>query len=302
MSVWVAGSIHHDVVVRAPRLPALDETLPGEGVARLPGGKGLNQAVAAARMGARVAMTGAVGRDAAGRTVLAALRREGVAVADVARVAGPTGMSVAIVTAEGAYGAVIVTAANRHVRGDAAPPEGARLVLLQSEIPEAANLALARRARAAGLRVVLNAAPARPVADDLLALVDLLVVNRVEAAMLSGTDDPGAAAARLAARGVPRVLVTLGAAGLICRGADGGGFDQPAPEVAVVSTHGAGDAFLGALAARLDAGDDLAPACAFAQAAAALHVSLVPARRARVTPEAVRALQARCARAPAGAG
>jgi ribokinase len=299
VSVWVVGAIHRDVVVRAPRLPDLDETLAGDEVAYLPGGKGLNQAVAAVRMGAEVAMTGAVGRDAAGREMLAALRRAGVDATAVARLPEPTGMSVAIVTAEGAYGAVIVSGANRHVSGAVAPPPGARVLLLQSEIPEAANLEAARRARAAGLTVILNAAPARPVDAGLLAQVDLLVVNRVEAAALGGCDDPVAAARRLAGRGVPRVIVTLGAAGLICRGADGSGFEQPAPAADVVSTHGAGDVFLGALAARLDAGEALAEACAFAQAAAALHVSLPAGRRAGLTAARVRAAMARARPGPA---
>lgn len=292
MSVWVVGALHHDVVVRAPRLPRLDETLPGSGVAYLLGGKGGNQAVAAARMGAGVAMQGAVGTDAAGDTLLADLARAGVNTDRIVRIPGATGMSVAILDADGAYGAVIVSAANLSVQGDGPPPPGARILLLQNEIPEPANLATARAARAAGLKVILNAAPARPADPALMALVELLVVNRVEAAMLSGQpeDAPDRAARALQAQGPATVIVTLGGDGLICQPRDGTGWSEPAFPAQVHSTHGAGDAFLGALAAALVAGDPLPAACRFAQAAAALHVAATPAERATLRESDVRAL------------
>jgi ribokinase len=292
MSLWVVGSLHLDVIVEAPRLPRLDETLAGQGVSYRFGGKGGNQAVAAARMGARVAMTGAVGSDAFAEPLLAGLDAAGVDRARVARLPGASGMSVAILDPRGDYAAVIVSAANHSVTGEGPPPPGATHLLLQNEIPEAANLAAARAARAAGLRVVLNAAPARPVAPELLALADLLVVNRLEAAQLTGLPEDAheAAALALLERGPRHVVVTLGAEGLHCRCRSDEAVTLAAPQVAVVSTHGAGDAFTGALAARLDAGAAMPEALAFAQGAAALHVSTPPDRRAAITPREVAAL------------
>jgi ribokinase len=164
--------------------------------------------------------------------------------------------------------------------------------LLQSEIPEAANLHLAQRARSAGLRVILNAAPARQVSRALMRHLDLLVVNRGEAADLLQRPeaglDPKEAAAELRRLGPEAVIVTLGAAGLILVQA-GGTTPQPARAVNVVSTHGAGDAFIGALAAEWARGATLDAAAAFGQAAAALHVSLPVDARAGVDAAAIRA-------------
>lgn len=274
-SVLVVGALHHDVIVTAPRLPVLDETLPGTGVTYALGGKGGNQALAAARLGAAVAFAGRVGRDEAGRAMTAQLAAGGV---DVSRVAVDaalaSGMSVAIVTEGGDYGAVIVSAANTAIDGDAvALPHGCGLVLLQSEVPEAVNLAVARKAAAAGARVVLNAAPARAVSAELLSLADVLVVNRVEAEMIGRGLD-----------GYPGTLIeTRGGEGCIVRSPGEAARQVPAFPVGVVSTHGAGDCFTGALAARLAAGGDLDAAVRFAAAAAALHVSVPVARRAAVT-------------------
>lgn len=293
MSVFVAGSLHLDVIVRAPHLPRADETVRGEGVAYVAGGKGGNQAVAAARMGARVAMAGRVGTDGFGERLIAHLHAAGVDCAGVARDPGPSGMSVAIVDADGSYGAVIVSAANLTIDpGAVVPPADARVVLLQNEVPEAVNLAAARGARAAGACAILNAAPARAVAAELMALIDVLIVNRIEAADMLGLPeigDPAEAAARLGALGPRAVVVTLGAGGLMLW-QHGRTHAMAAHRVAVVSTHGAGDAFAGALAAALDAGEGLGPAAAFGQAAAALHVAAPEGARGAITPAEVRAL------------
>ncbi|MCX7889936.1 MAG: PfkB family carbohydrate kinase [Rhodobacteraceae bacterium] len=297
--ILVAGALHLDVVVTAPRLPRLDETLAGRSVAYPLGGKGGNQAVAAARMGAAAAMAGRVGTDAFGAALLDALDAAGVDRRQVERVSGDSGMSVAIVTDGGAYGAVTVSGVNAAI--DPARielPAGLKVLLLQNEIPEAANLALAARARAAGIRVILNAAPMRPTAPDLIALADLLVVNRIEAADLSGVPaeglDPGSAARALVAAGAGAAIVTLGAQGLVA--CDGGApFALAAPPVTPVSSHGAGDAFIGALAAELSRGAPLRAALGFAQAAAALTVAAAPAERAAVTAAAARALCDRAA-------
>lgn len=286
--ILVCGSLHLDVVVTAPRLPRLDETLAGQGVSYPFGGKGGNQALAAARMGAQVAIAGRVGDDAFAATLLAALDAGGVDRTLVQQGEGPSGMSVAIVDASGGYGAVIVSAANLLIDpGRITIPPGTTHVLLQNEIPEAVNLAVARNARTAGARVILNAAPARAMPDELLSLTDLLIVNRVEAGDLSpGT--PAQSAKALAARGPVAVIVTLAADGLVLW--DGALTTLPAHRVKVVSTHGAGDAFVGALAAEWARGGNLRRAAAFGQAAAALQVSTPPEARGAITVAAVRAL------------
>lgn len=286
--ILVCGALHLDVVVTALRLPRLDETLAGQGVSYPFGGKGGNQALAAARMGASVAMAGRVGDDAFAATLLAALDAGGVDRSLVQQGEGPSGMSVAIVDASGGYGAVIVSAANLLIDpGRIEVPSGTTHVLLQNEIPEAVNLAVAAKARAAGARVILNAAPARAMPAALLSLTDLLIVNRVEAGDLVA-GPPEAAAQALAARGPGAVIVTLGAEGLVLW--DGALTMLPAHRVKVVSTHGAGDAFVGALAAEWARGGDLRRAAGFGQAAAALQVSTPPEARGAITVGAVRGL------------
>jgi ribokinase len=283
--VFVVGALHLDVVVDAPHLPALDETVVGSAVAYRFGGKGGNQAVAAARMGARVAMAGRVGRDRFGGIILAALDEAGVERSGVLEMDGASGMSVAIVDARGDYGAVIVSGVNREI-GDVAVPSAAKVVVLQNEVPEAVNLAVAEAAGDA--RVVLNAAPAREVDARLMARVDVLVVNRGEAAALAGVADPEAAAVALRAQGPGVVIVTLGGEGLVAASPEGA-VRMAAPKVKVVSTHGAGDAFTGALAARLAKGDGLTEALRFAQGAAALTVATAPDARGALSDAEVRA-------------
>ena len=285
--VLVVGALHLDVVVDAPHLPALDETVVGSAVAYRFGGKGGNQAVAAARMGARVAMAGRVGRDRFGEMILAALDGAGVERTGLLEVPGASGMSVAIVDARGDYGAVIVSGVNRDIDGAAiaVPPE-TKVLLLQNEVPEAVNLRVA--AKAGKARVVLNAAPARNMAAELMARVDFLVVNRGEAAAMAATEDPEAAAARLRTMGPETVIVTLGADGLLALSGEET-LRLPAPKVPVVSTHGAGDAFTGALAAALVREAALAEALIFAQGAAALSVATQPDDRGTLTEGRVRA-------------
>lgn len=278
----MAGSLHLDVVVRAPYLPAKDETLMGSDVAYVFGGKGGNQAVAAAHMGAAVHMSGHVGRDDFAAPVLEALDAAGVDRSGVHQIDGPTGMSVAIVDAAGDYSAVVVSGVNQQLDGAAVELPGAlSLVMLQNEIAAGANEAIAARL-ADGVTLMFNAAPARDLSGALLSRVDILVVNRVEAAMISGRDAaPEALVSDLRALGPDTVILTLGGEGLCGAGPDGP-FAMPAHNVEVISTHGAGDRFCGALAARLVAGDDILAACRFAQAAAALHVSTPVEARAQV--------------------
>jgi ribokinase len=286
--VFVVGALHHDVIVTAPRLPALDETLPGTGVTYALGGKGGNQTLAAARHGASAAVAGRIGDDAAGRSMLAELQAGGVEVSQIALdPALASGMSVAIVTASGDYGAVIVSAANLAIdAGAVTVPEGCAVVILQNEVPEAVNLAIARKAHAAGAELLFNAAPARPVPGELLALAGILVVNRVEAAMLGD----------MLAAFKGTLIETRGGEGCIVRRPGVADEHVPAHAVPVISTHGAGDCFVGALAARLALAEPFDAALAYANAAAALHVSTpVPARAALTAGDVIRLMETRYA-------
>lgn len=281
--VIVCGSLHLDVMVKAPHLPRLDETAVGSDWELKCGGKGGNQAVMARRAGARTAMIGRVGKDDFGDRLLANLNAAGVdrtAVGVDASVR--SGMSVAIVDAAGDYGAVIVSGANLAIPpGEIGPLwtrlGGGRVLMLQNEAPEAVNVAAAQAARAAGARTILNAAPARPLSAEFLALVDTLVVNRVEAEMMSGLPvgsaaDALAALPRLSAPGRD-VVITLGGDGLVVQPAGEAPVVIPPHKVTVVSTHGAGDSFLGAFACALARGSALADACRIANRAAADYVS-----------------------------
>jgi len=281
--VIVCGSLHLDIMVHGPHLPRLDETVVGSAWGRTCGGKGGNQAVQAARQGARTAFIGRVGDDEFGSRLLAHLDaasvdRTSVAVDDKVG----SGMSVAIVDANGDYGAVIVSGANLAIDPAGIGPSfdrlgGARVLLLQNEVPHAVNVAVAQAARQTGATVVFNAAPVRSCGDDLLALVDVLVVNRVEAEMLAGVpvSDRASARAALDTLGAAQrtVVVTLGSGGLVVAAPEQAPVELEAMPVNVVSTHGAGDCFLGALASRLAGGVSVIDACRFANKAAGMFVS-----------------------------
>ena len=294
--VVIAGALHLDVVVDAPRLPHLDETLMGTAVRYVCGGKGGNQAVSASRHGASTVMVGRVADDRFGATLLANLDEAGVDTALVQRATdGASGMSVAIVDGRGDYGAVVVSGVNRQIDVDAmAWPDGATHLLLQNEVPERVNLTLARRAAAAGAFVVLNAAPMRPLEPELVACLDLLIVNRVEAEALFGAaiaDGPDAIRTALETRldGPAAVIVTLGGDGLVHHRTGSPAVHAPAFDVPVVSTHGAGDMFCGALVARLALGAPIEAALGYAMAAAALHVRMPAEDRDRIGPDTVTA-------------
>jgi ribokinase len=238
-------------------------------------------------------MAGAVGSDEAAMLLRSALDNAGVRRSGVQTHPGPSGMSVAISLPNGESAAVIVSGANLLLRADAVQfPKDCAALLLQSEIPEAANLTLARRAREAGIRVILNATPARPVSSNLMTLIDLLVVNRGEAAALLGRPEVGLDATRaaedLGKLGPRAVILTLGGDGLVV--AEAGRLTlQPAHPVKITSAHGAGDAFTGALATEWARGVPLAAAAAFGQAAAGLHVSLPVDKRPMVDATMIRA-------------
>ena len=233
--VYVIGSVNLDLVVRAATLPSPGETVMGGTFERHGGGKSANQAVAAARAGAAVRMVGAVGDDELGTEAIAQLEAEGIDASGVQRLASaPTGVALIAVDAKGENQIAVASGANAELSAEAveraladAPAGGVALIGL--EVPDAAVLAGARAARAAGLEVVVNPAPARPLADELLALSPVLTPNGGEATALSGEDDPEAAARALGARTGAAVVVTVGAAGALL--VDGDTVQRiPAPE------------------------------------------------------------------------
>ena len=271
MRVVVVGSVNADLVVAVDALPAPGETVAGGRFARWGGGKGANQAVAAARLGASVTLVGAVGDDPFGDDALRELAAEGIDVSAVARVNAPTGVALIVVDASGENQIAVASGANAEVSVPAAPL-GDAIVLLGHEVPDAAIAAGADR----GGRVILNPAPAREIDPCVLAARPILTPNASEAAQLTGEREPEAAARALAAKTGAPVLVTLGADGALLL--DGDIERIPAPRVDVVDTTGAGDTVNGALAAELASGRELREAVRFALAAAALSTTAEGAR------------------------
>jgi ribokinase len=277
-AVVVVGSVNADLVVTVRQLPRAGETVSGGTFARHGGGKGANQAVAAARAGARVAFVGAVGADDLGDEALRELEAEGVDVSAVQRLDDvPTGVAVIVVDERGENQIAVASGANAALTGQAVaaalPPllSGDGVVLLGHEVPPEAVAAGAAAARAAGWQAILNPAPARELIDELDGVI--LTPNADEARRLSGEDDVAAAARSLNARTGAPVLITLGADGALLTEER-----FAAPPVEVVDTTGAGDAVNGALAARLAAGEPLHDAVRFALAAASLSTRTPGAR------------------------
>ena len=298
--ILVIGSLNMDLVVRAERMPARGETLPGLDFHTIPGGKGANQAAAAARLGGRVAMLGCVGADAFGEQLLENLQGLGVDIGAVRRVAGvSSGVAAILVDGGGDNRILVVAGANGRVSEEDIRVADdrmrqARLVVMQLEIPLESVLAAARSARSVGAPVLLNPAPARELPEELLGLVDTLVVNEVEAAALSGLPvgsiEQGFAAARaLLRRGARQVALTLGAQGaLVCSAQVTA--HVPGFAVQVVDTTAAGDAFIGGLAVALLEGKPLERAARFANAAGALACTRLGAQSSLPARDEVMAL------------
>ncbi|MGE3271771.1 MAG: ribokinase [Chloroflexota bacterium] len=250
--VVVVGSINMDLVVSTERLPNAGETILGNDFQRFGGGKGANQALAAAKMGARVTMIGKVGTDEAGRALVGDLLRAGVEIGRVGRAEGPTGTAIITVDAQGTNTIVVVAAANSLLTPDdvVAASEviaSANALLMQLEVPLETVQAAAALAKAAGVTVFLNPSPVQPLPDDLLNGLDYLVVNETElAALTEGTGDPS----RLLAKGVRRIVLTLGERGARLIASDASTEVSPYRVPSIDSTA-AGDAFLGALAATI---------------------------------------------------
>ncbi|MGW0363457.1 ribokinase [Streptomyces sp. NPDC002990] len=274
-AIAVLGSTNMDLVAYVPRAPRRGETVTGRAFRTVPGGKGANQAVAAARCGGEVVMIGAVGSDEFGVRLRSALTAAGVETTALRTVEGASGTAHITVDDEGGNSIIVIPGANAQVTGLAAGDEAliaaAGSLLLQLELPMSAVLAGARAARAHGVRTVLTPAPARPLPAELLAATDLLVPNEHEAAALTGLSDPYRAAEALL-RDVPEVVVTLGAAGALYAARGQEPLTVPAPRVRAVDTTAAGDTFVGALAVALGEGRPMPGALAWASAAAALSV------------------------------
>lgn len=280
--ITVVGSINMDLVVRAPRIPAVGETITGTDFRENPGGKGANQAVAAARLGSRVAFVGCLGLDSFGDRLQAGLERDGIDVSHVRRTAmQSSGLALIQVDDAGRNNIVVVPGANhalscRDIDRAAGCFAQSKIAMLQLEIPlDVAEYALAR-AKAAGCTTILNPAPAQPLSESMLRHADILAPNEGELAILTGMpcdtlQARQAAAAALSAASGALVVVTLGGDGVLCVQGERA-VHYPANPVRAVDTTAAGDSFLGALAHRLEQGASMEDAVAFGQRAAAYTV------------------------------
>jgi ribokinase len=307
-SILVVGSLNMDQVVRVPRVPALGETLLGAGSLRLvPGGKGANQAVAMARLGAAVTMAGRIGTDPFGVQLLKALQADGIdthlVVVDQEEASG---VAFIFLASDGDNSIVVASGANMHVGKDQEQFAGiieaiqhARALVLQLEIPLETVQALIAAAHTAHVPVILNLAPAQPLPQETLRQVSVLILNESEAGLLTGQRVKNKEDARIVATvlheyGIATVVVTLGAHGalLVTAGEDGRPryIYQAAPVVQVVDTTAAGDCFVGALTVALTEGQDTEAALRFAVYASALKVTKFGAQSGLPTREEILAM------------
>lgn len=284
----VVGSLNMDLIVLSPRIPQPGETIIGTGFRTAPGGKGANQAVAAAQLGAQVSMIGSVGADTFADSLLENLASAGVDRRFVTRDQGnPTGVALIVVDDRGENSIVVASGANMHLKpADLESAEGAiaqaDVLLLQLEVPLDTVTRAAEIARKHQVTVVLNPAPARTLPKKLLSLVDFLIPNETETALLSGMpvsnqDEIETAAASLRALGVGNVILTLGERGALLTAA-GNSELYPAFEVNPVDTTAAGDAFMGAFAVALGEGLSIPDAIRFGNAAGALATTRLGAQ------------------------
>ncbi|GAA4005997.1 ribokinase [Deinococcus rubellus] len=292
MTVLIVGSLNTDILVRVRQAPQPGETVLGDDAQIAPGGKGANQAVAAARAGASVAFCGAVGHDSFAPVPREALAAAGVDLTHLRELDVPSGVALITISDDGENSITVASGANARLSAADLPADfsGVTHLLMQQEIPEATVLAAARRARAAGAQVMLNAAPARELPDELWLLLDLLIVNEHELAQLAGGPEhqEEAAARSLLARGVGTVIVTLGGRGSLAVTPDQV-LEQPAHKIEVLDTTGAGDTFCGVLAAWLAGGVGLADALKAANVAGALACTKLGAQAAMPTGEEIKA-------------
>jgi ribokinase len=307
--ILVVGSLNMDQVVRIPHPPVLGETLLGAGSLKLvPGGKGANQAVAMARLGAPVAMAGRVGTDPFGEQLIKALLADKV---DTGLIAidqqEASGVAFIFLSPDGDNAIIVASGANTRVGQDREQLTNifeaiaqARALVLQLEIPLETVKTLIATGHNAGIPVVLNLAPAQPLAWEVLKQLHVLIVNEIEASLLAGTqinnhEEARAVATKLHQRGIPIVIVTLGAQGAILASDDGTGNSQtiyqPAPRVRAIDATAAGDCFVGAFTVAMTEGQNSEGALRFAVHASALKVTKFGAQSGLPTRAEVEAFQ-----------
>lgn len=280
-NLFVVGSLHLDVVVKSPRIPKKDETIIGSAVKYVFGGKGGNQAIAADRNGASTFFAGRVGSDSFADLLTKQLEGSSVNFSALQVGPGASGMSVAIVEASGEYGAAVVSGENTNIDETLIKiPENTGVLLLQNEISETVNLEIAKKAKAVGCKVWLNAAPAKKINSAFFSLVDICIVNRVEAEFYNFINSNKT-------HKNLTIIKTLGHEGLELIEPCGKVRKIPAFKVNPISSHGAGDMFIGALAARYLIGDTMENALVYSQAAAALFISRAEEERAGINQRAV---------------
>lgn len=290
--ILVIGSLNADLVVRAPRFPQPGETISGEDLLTIPGGKGANQAVAAARLAAQVAMVGRVGSDHFSPFLVENLNINNVDSSHVSKDNAATGTAIIVVDANGQNSIVISPGANgkvNHQDVDSAPD--AKILLLQFEIPSEAVFHAIQKYKGKGTTVLLNPAPARPIPEHFLPLMDFLIPNESELAQLTGMpvqDIPSAeAAARfLLQRGLKQIIVTLGSKGALIVNAEQA-VHIPAFKVGVVDTTAAGDAFIGGFAVSLLSGKAAEEAVRYGCACGALAITKLGAQPSLPSKEEV---------------
>jgi ribokinase len=297
-AVVCIGSLNVDLVVRVSRMPAAGETVTGSALERHLGGKGLNQAVAAARAGGEIALVGAAGTDDGGAWMREELLAEGIDISGVAEVTGPSGTAFIEVDSSGANRIVVIPGANGWLAPDYTSVEvtrlsGARVALAPLEVPPLAIVAALRSAQDAGMQTLLNTAPvpADGLPDGILAASDVVIANEHEATLLTGITVDGRSTAHLACQrlrdeGAGAVIVTLGADGAAWTTADGEGY-TPAFTVTAIDTVAAGDAFCGVLAASLAADIPWERALLRASAAGALATTIAGASPSLPTADAI---------------
>ena len=292
MSVIVLGSINVDIVSRVQALPLPGETVSGGPLEVLLGGKGANQAVAAAMSGAATRMLGCVGEQSFGLPLADMMQGYGVDMSGVVTVDGPSGAALIGVDDKAENAIIVSPGANGRAAEAAFPdPSEGDLALAQLELPADVVLSYFRRAKSAGATTVLNTAPALPVPDDLFDLSDILILNETEIAAYAGAGAPADQAARLRRRDDQIIVATLGGDGLTALVGDTARA-LPARRVDPVDTTGAGDCFCGAFVARLAAGETVWDALAYAQAAASISVTRAGAAQSMPTRDEVLAVTA----------
>ena len=274
--ILVVGSLHLDVIVHSSRLPKPDETLLGDKVSYRFGGKGGNQAVAAAKIDVQVFMAGRIGTDNFGKQIYDTLSNQNINLDGLKMVDEATGMSVALIGSDGIYSAVVVSGANQTIDlSEIAVPDDLTVLVLQNEINTDANFEIIKKVPKSTF-IILNAAPALTPNKDFFERIDLLVVNQLEAKMLLNEEpiifNNLDALRKLQNLGPKEVIITLGADGYTGISKNGEIFSEPGIKVDVLSTHGAGDSFVGTLAAFICKGEPINIAAQYAQASSALHV------------------------------